>query len=73
MSKFKIMKFLDYVAVVLLLIGGINWGLYALNFNLVETLLNVINLSMLLNIIYALVGLSAVEVIIRTSMKKFMK
>lgn len=72
-KKFKIMKILDYVAVVLLLVGGINWGLMALNFNLVETLLNMVGLSILSNIIYGLVGLSAIEVIIRTSMRKFMK
>ena len=72
-KKFKIMKILVYVAVVLLLVGGINWGLMALNFNLVETLLNMVGLSILSNIIYGLVGLSAIEVIIRTSMRKFMK
>lgn len=53
------MMFLDWTAYVLLLVGGISWGLVGFfNFNLVETLFGA--WPMLVRIVYGLVGLSAV-------------
>lgn len=53
------MKKLDVVAAVLLVVGGLNWGLVgAANFDLVATLFG--QLSPLSRIVYLLVGLSAV-------------
>ena len=53
------MKSLDIIAAVLLVIGGLNWGLVGLfDFNLVATLLGAG--SFLGSIVYTLVGLSAV-------------
>lgn len=53
------MKTLDVIVAVLLVIGGLNWGLVGLfNFDLVKTILG--DMSMLSRIVYTLVGLSAV-------------
>ena len=49
---------LDLVAMVLVLIGGLNWGLVgAFNFNLVETIFGSGVVSM---VVYILVGISAI-------------
>lgn len=49
---------LTCTAKVLVLVGALNWGLVGvLNFNLVETLLG--SWPMLVTLVYALVGLSA--------------
>lgn len=54
------MKNLNMIALVLVVVGGLNWGLVGLlNFNLVTTLLGA---GMLTNLVYDLVGLSAVYV-----------
>lgn len=51
------MKVIDRIALVLIIIGAINWGLIGFfNFNLVDTIFG--NMSMLSRIIYALVGIS---------------
>lgn len=51
------MSTLDWVGFVLLVVGGLNWGLVGLfDFNLVEKLLGAGTLTM---IVYDLVGLSA--------------
>ena len=51
------MKVIDKIALVLIIIGAINWGLVGvLNFNLVTTIFG--NGSLLTNIIYALVGVA---------------
>lgn len=51
------MKKLDILVAILLVIGGLNWGLVGLfNLNLVSTLFGT---NMLATIVYALVGLSA--------------
>lgn len=56
------MKALDLTALVLTVIGGINWGLVGLfDFNLVETLFG--EESALSRIVYVLVGLSALWVL----------
>jgi uncharacterized membrane protein YuzA (DUF378 family) len=52
------MKLLHMVAYVLLWVGGLNWGLVGLlHVNLVEM---IFGMGMLTNLIYVLVGLSAV-------------
>ena len=54
------MKALHMVAFTLLIVGGLNWGLWALlNFNLVETIFGGMGLS---KIVYILVGVSAVYI-----------
>ena len=53
------MKVLNVIAIILLLIGGLNWGLVGLfNFNLVDTIFG--GGSLLARLIYILVGLSAI-------------
>jgi uncharacterized membrane protein YuzA (DUF378 family) len=47
------------LATVLVLVGGLNWGLTALNFNLVEKLAQLVKYDGLSNIVYLLVGVSA--------------
>lgn len=55
------MKALNLLALVLVVVGGVNWGLVGLlQFDLVATLLGAG--SMLANIVYILVGVSAVYV-----------
>ena len=51
------MKIIDKIALVLVIIGAINWGLIGIfNFNLVETIFG--GFSILSRIIYILVGIS---------------
>ncbi len=51
------MKIIDKIALVLVIIGAINWGLIGFfNFNLVEMIFG--NMTILSRIIYALVGIS---------------
>jgi uncharacterized protein len=51
------MKFLDWLAIVLLVIGGLNWGLVgAFNFNLVSWIFGA---GLFTRIVYGLVGISA--------------
>ncbi|HEY1037114.1 MAG TPA: DUF378 domain-containing protein [Candidatus Paceibacterota bacterium] len=58
---------LDWVALILTIVGGINWGLVgAFNFNLVDTVLGAG--SAIAMIVYILVGLSAI-VLISTAAK----
>lgn len=50
---------LDWLALVLLIVGGLNWGLIGLfNFDLVATVFG--TMSLLARVVYILVGLSAV-------------
>lgn len=50
---------LELIALVLVVVGGLNWGLVGLfNFNLVDTVFGAA--STLAKIVYVLVGLSAV-------------
>jgi hypothetical protein len=51
------MKFYDWIAFVLLVIGGINWGLAVFNFNLVTFLLGS---GLLSKIVYSLVGIAGI-------------
>lgn len=51
----------DWITLVLVIIGGLNWGLVGIfNFNLVSTIFG--DMSTLSRIVYALVGLSAIYV-----------
>lgn len=51
-------KTIDIIAAILLVIGGLNWGLVgAANFNLVSTLFG--NATVLSNLVYIVVGLCA--------------
>ena len=51
------MKIIDTIALVLIIIGAINWGLIGIfNFNLVETLFG--GFSILSRIVYILVGIA---------------
>ena len=51
------MKIVDKIALVLVVIGAINWGLIGiLNFNLVDAIFG--TMSVISRIIYALVGIS---------------
>ena len=53
------MKVIDTIALILVIIGALNWGLIGiLNFNLVDTLFG--TMSALSRIIYTLVGLSGI-------------
>ena len=52
------MKVIDWVAMVLVIVGGLNWGLVgAMNYNLVESLLG--SWPLVVKILYDLVGLAA--------------
>lgn len=51
------MKIVDTIALILIIIGAINWGLIGIfNFNLVETIFG--GFSVISRIIYILVGIS---------------
>lgn len=52
------LNILDLVALVLVIVGGLNWGLMAFGYNLVTAVLG--SVPMLVTLVYALVGLSAV-------------
>jgi uncharacterized membrane protein YuzA (DUF378 family) len=53
------MKALDTIVAVLLVVGGLNWGLVGLfSFDLVATIFG--NMSIVSRLVYILVGLSAV-------------
>ncbi len=63
----KKMNFLDWLTFILLVIGGINWGLIGFfGFDLVGTIFG--QMSLVSRILYALVGLSAVYVAFLPSM-----
>ncbi len=53
---------LDIIALILLIIGGLNWGLVGLaGYNIVDSILGGTSIDM---IIYVLVGLAAVYILI---------
>ncbi|MFC3883973.1 DUF378 domain-containing protein [Bacillus songklensis] len=52
------MRFLSLFTSILLIIGGLNWLFVALGFNLVEEVFA--SVSSLINLVYWLVGLSAI-------------
>lgn len=53
---------IDWIALVLLIVGGLNWGLVGIfNFDLVAAIFG--GIPFLQNLIYILVGLSAIYII----------
>ncbi len=62
------MSSLDWVASILVIVGGLNWGLVgAFNYNLVDSVFGVE--SVIARIIYVLVGLSALWMVMLVSKK----
>ena len=60
---------LGRIAHILLVIGGLNWGLVGLaNTNLVEIIANAIGASVVGTLIYTLIGLSAIISVIDVAM-----
>lgn len=58
------MKMLKNIALVLVIVGGLNWGLVGLlNFDLVAAIFG--DMSALSRIVYSLVGLSAIVVAVK--------
>ena len=51
---------LDWIALILLIIGGLNWGMAVFDYNLVSALLGTTTVA---KVIYGLVGLSAIYTI----------
>jgi uncharacterized membrane protein YuzA (DUF378 family) len=62
------MSVVDWIAWVLVMVGGLNWGLTGFGFNLVNAILG--SIPLLENIVYWLVGLSALYLIIMKFTKK---
>jgi len=63
------MNALDWIAWILVVIGGLNWGLWgALNFNLVDAIFG--GGSIASSVVYVLVGLGALWMIISALMMK---
>jgi len=64
------MKTLNVIALVLIIVGGLNWGLVGLfNFDLVASIFG--DMSTLSRVVYSLVGISAV--VAAFSLPKFSK
>lgn len=60
---------IDWVALILVIVGGLNWGLVGLlNLNLVTLIFGAI--PILVQIVYILVGISALYMIYGATMKK---
>lgn len=54
---------IDWIAILLVVIGGLNWGLVGLfDFNLVAAIFG--DMTLLAKIVYSLVGISAIYVLI---------
>lgn len=63
------MDTMKWVALILVVVGGLNWGLVgAFDFNLVSALFG--DMSMLSRIVYVLVGLGAIYVLVAAFNKK---
>ena len=52
---------LDWIALVLVIVGGLNWGLFAFNLNLVNIIFGAV--PILEQIVYILVAISAIYMI----------
>lgn len=64
----KDLNWMDWLGLVLVVVGGLNWGLVgAFNFDLVATLFG--DMTILSRIVYSLVGLSSIYILV--SMFKF--
>jgi uncharacterized membrane protein YuzA (DUF378 family) len=57
----KKLNVIDIIALILLIIGGLNWGLAIFNINLVPL---IFRLDIIVKIVYALVGLSAIYILV---------
>jgi uncharacterized membrane protein YuzA (DUF378 family) len=57
----KKLSLVDLIAIILLVIGGLNWGLAVFNINLVPL---IFRLDIIVKIVYALVGLSAIYILV---------
>lgn len=55
----KLLKYLKWLAMPLLIIGGLNWGLAIFDINLVTLLLGSVANGLLVKVVYGLVGVSA--------------
>jgi hypothetical protein len=56
------LSILDWIALILVIVGGLNWGLIGIiGFNLVDSIFGI---SLIANIVYVLVGLSALWLIV---------
>jgi len=63
------MSVIDYVAWVLIVVGGLNWGLVgAFDYNLVDSLFGVD--STLATVVYVVVGLAALYSVVSVAMKQ---
>jgi hypothetical protein len=63
------MNSLDWIALILVIIGGLNWGLVGvLNFDLVAAIFGA--MSLVSRIVYALVGISAIYLALGAFTKK---
>ena len=58
---------LDLIAKILLIVGGLNWGLFIFGINLVEIIS--FGVSIIANIIYALVAIAAILELVKLSKK----
>ncbi len=56
------MKALHMIAFILLVVGGLNWGLSAIGYNVIDMLLGAG--STLAQVVYILVGLSALLILV---------
>jgi len=62
------MKAIDWIFFILLVVGGLNWGLVGIaDFDLVATIFG--EGSALARIVYSVVGISAVYLVVSASMK----
>lgn len=61
------MNFLDWVTFILVIVGGLNWGLVgAFDFNLVDA---IFGMGLIADIVYVLVGLSALYLLVMSPKK----
>ena len=51
---------IDWIALILVIVGGLNWGLAVFDFNLVT---KIFGTGLMMDIIYSLVGISALYMI----------
>ena len=56
------MKILHIIAFVLLVVGGLNWGLVVFGYNVVDMILGLGSIAS--KVVYALVGLSAIYFVV---------
>jgi len=57
----KKLNVVDLIALILLIIGGLNWGLALFNINLVTLIFRA---AILIKIVYALVGISGIYILV---------